>query len=383
MPGSTFLYVKKNNFCWKRKHLYVFVLILQTKSRYIKTLAHVNDSFIPSPNFKEHTTSPNINTQWSNICKYSSRCWYVDSKISKIIFICTILKITFPLRQLLQVTYYISVAQADITSDVTHGNSSIHSGDALRGRTEKNEMIHATLPFVLRSAGFIECEGANPTTAGSFFSRILGPKVNYTQSDYLCGPTCQGTFYRLVLSEFIHRYCSNEHVMTFNLNLFFFSTGKCIPRPSDVGIPSDNLPYGCKCSTQGCDLNGPVVSFPTETIRDVEKSVNVIVLAFSVKVSPMDRPFFKMICQIDVRCTCFGMGPGQYNGYSCQWINTVSGFPITFTEKSVMLPGTHGHGPVLLPAKGGHRFSPIKWCSCCPRLPQWWINNLVYNITMW
>lgn len=56
----------------------------------------------------------------------------------------------------------------------------------------RNEIFSATLPFVLRPAGLLECQGADNQTAGNFFEQILGSDMSYNQSSYLCGPTCRG-----------------------------------------------------------------------------------------------------------------------------------------------------------------------------------------------
>ncbi|CAL8113331.1 unnamed protein product [Orchesella dallaii] len=189
---------------------------------------------------------------------------------------------------------------------ISTATKSSHGLEETRVKKNANRKIQSTLSFVMKPLGLIECQGANAEMAGNFFEQILGKDINYNSSDYICGPTCKGS---------------------------------CIPRPADIGIPPSSYPFGCNCTLPGCDANGPIVA-------------------------PMARPYFKLACKRDTRCSCFGMGPGRFTGYSCQWINTISGSPITYAENSSTLPGSLGRPPVHRPSRFPN-FFPIRYCSCC------------------
>lgn len=90
-------------------------------------------------------------------------------------------------------------------------NISDNTGGTVPGTQKKQDMIHATLPFVLRSAGFIECQGANPEAAGQFFGQILGNNIDYNRSDYLCGPTCEGLQFFLKIQKLMIP-CNTENI---------------------------------------------------------------------------------------------------------------------------------------------------------------------------
>lgn len=49
----------------------------------------------------------------------------------------------------------------------------------------------ATLPFVVKELGLIECKGLDHATGGKFFETIMGPGSDFG-GNYLCQPTCGG-----------------------------------------------------------------------------------------------------------------------------------------------------------------------------------------------
>ncbi|CAL8113325.1 unnamed protein product [Orchesella dallaii] len=180
-----------------------------------------------------------------------------------------------------------------LNEGLTNGSLILPNGTRA-GRSFLTDLLrHTRLPFVVREIGMIECMGADHFFGGNFFETLLGPGNDFG-GNFICQPTCGG---------------------------------ECIPN-QDIGIaPISLYPFGCRCSPNRCNQEGPIIT-------------------------DLPTGIFKVVCVRDTRCSCQGMGPGHSIGYLCNWLNLKSHRIVSFLDRPPR--------PDINPT-----YSPIRWCSCC------------------